>query len=372
MKTDNLPGLYIHIPFCSQRCRYCDFFSVPVSGQVEQWKKALIREAREHQDFAPLFGSLYLGGGTPSLLPLDKLEEITAYIYNLYDFSEDAEVTIEINPEDVTADFVSGLIDLGFNRLSLGVQSFRDEELNLLGRRHDSAGAEEALEICLESGIENVSIDLIFAVCYQTMKQWKYNLQRALSFKPHHISCYQLTLKRGSELEQLSRNGQIMFPPEELQRDMFITASGTLTENGYSHYEVSSYCRGEDRKSRHNRIYWKHLPFLGLGPSAHSFDGRIRWWNSSSMDKYIKRQEGEKAGLEELSFEKLDLERIFLGLRTSEGIGLELAVRYQADEGGIDMLIGQGLLKIRGDRLVPTRKGYLFADHIALSFFTQG
>jgi oxygen-independent coproporphyrinogen-3 oxidase len=369
MKTDKLPGLYIHIPFCQRKCRYCDFFSVcPEAGQPGRWKEALLREAGHYAGFSELFGSLYLGGGTPSVLPVGMLDEIISSLRKIYDFESSAEVTIEINPEDVTSDFVGALNDMGINRLSLGVQSFRDNELELLGRRHSAADAERGLEICLDSDIDNVSLDLIFALPYQTLKQWEYNLRRAMSFRPDHLSCYQLTLKEGTEMDRLASEGQLLFPGEEEQRDMFIATSGELTGAGYSHYEVSSFALGDRSRSRHNLVYWRHLPYLGLGPSAHSFDGSTRWWNSSSLDRYIEKADGETAGFEELSREKLDLEKIFLGLRTSLGVDLALARRYQGSEGVIEMLNARGLTEVRDGRLVPTLQGYLFADSIPLYF----
>ncbi|MFO7915988.1 MAG: radical SAM family heme chaperone HemW [Candidatus Krumholzibacteriales bacterium] len=367
MKTDNLPGLYIHIPFCEQKCAYCDFFSEPPAGRLESWKDALLREVRRHAGFAPLFGSLYIGGGTPSLLPPDMLAGITGRITDIYDFDDSAEVTVELNPEHVTPDFISFLQDTGFNRLSLGIQSFRDDELEFLGRRHRGADSERALEICMGSGIGNVSIDLIYALRGQSLRQWEYNLKRALTFRPDHLSCYQLTVKEGTVLGELAERGEVSLPPEEVQREMFIAASGTLRGAGYSHYEVSSFRLGASG-SRHNRLYWRHLPYLGLGPSAHSFDGSCRWWNSRSLDEYIRDSEGGPAGVEKLSPAQLDLEKIFLGLRTSEGVDLELAAGYSSGEGVIEMLAENGLAEVRGGRLVPTLEGYLFSDSIPLYF----
>ena len=367
MKTDNLPGLYIHVPFCEEKCVYCDFFSEPPDGRLESWKDALLRKARRKAGFASLFGSLYIGGGTPSLLPPGMLAGITGRIMDIYNFDGSAEITVEVNPEHVTPDLVILLRDAGVNRLSLGVQSFRDDELKFLGRRHRGADSERALDICMESGIDNVSIDLIYALCGQDLKNWEYNLKRALVFRPDHLSCYQLTVKEGTVLWDLAGNGEVSFPAEEVQRDMFIAASGSLKGAGYSHYEVSSFCL-TGRESRHNRLYWRHLPYLGLGPSAHSFDGSRRWWNSRSLDEYIGDMEASPAGAEELSPAQLDLERIFLGLRTSEGVNLDLAVRYSSGEGVIEMLSERGLAEVRDGRLVPTLEGYLFSDSIPLYF----
>ena len=370
MKTDNLPGIYIHVPFCEQKCIYCDFFSEPPAGRLKSWKDALLREARRHAGFAPLFGSLYIGGGTPSLLPPGIMAGITGEIMDIYKFDDSAEITVEVNPEHVTRDYAAFLRDAGFNRLSLGVQSFRDEELEFLGRRHGAADSERALEICMESGAGNVSIDLIFAVCEQTTSQWEYNLKRALSFRPDHLSCYQLTVKEGTALRELADKGKISLPREEVQREMYIAASDTLRSAGYSHYEVSSFCL-DGRESRHNRLYWRHLPYLGLGPSAHSFDGSIRWWNGRSLDEYIRDSESDPAGMEKLSGAQLDLERIFLGLRTWEGVDLELAAAYSSGEGVIEMLVERGLAEIRDGRLAPTLEGYLYSDSIPLYFTGQ-
>jgi oxygen-independent coproporphyrinogen-3 oxidase len=368
MKTDNLPGLYIHIPFCERKCRYCDFFSVPPSGRIGPWMEALFREAEERAGFAPEFGSLYLGGGTPSLLAPDQLGEIISRLKQSFSFSGSCEVTMEVNPEHAAFGYLNELAGAGINRISLGVQSFRDNELELIGRRHRAEDSERALELALLSGIENVSIDLIFALPFQNPDQWRYNLRRAASFRPQHVSCYQLTVKSGTEMDRLARDGQLLIPGEDRQREMFTEASGILSDNGYFHYEVSNFSLGKKKMSRHNLVYWRHLPYLGLGPSAHSFDGRNRWWNSCSLEDYINKEAGESAGLETLSGRELDLEKIFLGMRTFEGVDIELAKKCQSDEGVIDMLTGEGLARVNDGRLIPTVEGYLLADRIPLYF----
>ena len=364
-------GLYIHVPFCRKKCLYCDFPSGTDISLIPDWLVALDREMKLYPDFAPQVDTLYLGGGTPSLLAADELSVLLEGLKEHFEFSSDTEITLEANPDDLNQKILRNYQELGVNRLSLGVQSFDDRELAFLGRRHDAAQARNALAWAREAGFANLGVDLIYGLPGQTLEHWHRNLKTAVSFGPQHLSCYQLTLEGGTPLAHRQATGQFQPPPEELERDFFLFTSKFLEGQGYLHYEISNFARGVEFRSRHNIKYWNHTPYLGLGPAAHSYrDGR-RWWNHRSLKDYclaLSKGEAPVAGGEVLTPEQRRLEALYLGMRTRDGVDLKLMQEGQPREALLQEFIGAGLVEVREDRLIPTREGLVVADRLALGF----
>jgi oxygen-independent coproporphyrinogen-3 oxidase len=373
------PGIYVHIPFCRTKCAYCDFYSVTdlhgsssSHGIARRFIDALETEASMYgNDFPGPTGSFYVGGGTPSALDPDLVSKLPGIVSRMPGLEAGAEVTIEVNPDDVTPAALEAYVEGGFNRISIGVQSFDDAELVFLGRRHDAAGGVAAVEASISSGFERVGLDLIFGMAGQTLDGWRKSLEKALEFKPEHISCYQLTVEPGTPLGERMRVGEEVSVGEEIQREMFLETSSVLSGGGYTHYEVSNFALGGENYSRHNMRYWLRRPYLGLGPSAHSFDGRVRRWNHRSLEQWLDAVEkGEKptAGEEELSGEQIRAERLMLGFRTLLGVELDLLKEHPGWEETLEELLDISLVRIEGDRAIPTVEGYLVADQLPLLF----
>jgi oxygen-independent coproporphyrinogen-3 oxidase len=284
----------------------------------------------------------------------------------------DAEVTLEANPNDVTPEKLRICRELGFNRVSLGVQSMDDKELTFLGRRHTARQAVRAMQLIRASGFPGFGIDLIFGLPGQTDAEWRRTLQEVLAFSPNHISCYQLTVSRGTPLWGMQEAGRIVMPDEEQERSLFLTASEVLEGQGFVHYEVSNYARGNLHVCRHNSKYWDRTPYLGLGPSAHSLQGDTRWWNHRSVRQYCEELSlGRRPvqGSERLSEEQVALERLSLQLRTKDGAPIRDLGGYEKTDRMLPGLLEAGLLEVIGERAAPTREGFLVADRLPLLFF---
>lgn len=369
MSLSQHPGLYIHVPFCEKKCPYCKFYSIASLSLVSRWLQALRKEMRQYKDRFECFDSLYLGGGTPSLLRIRELEVILSDVFTGFDLAADAEVTIEANPRDLTLEKASDLKVLGFNRVSIGIQSFDELELVFLGRRHTARDAREAFKNLRSAGFANVGIDLMYGIEGQSLNGWSKTLKTALALRPEHISCYELTIEKGTPYWRMKQRGMMKAGCEEAARDFFIAASEILEDRGYLHYEVSNFARSESHRSRHNVKYWHHVPYLGLGPSAHSFQKRTRWWNLSSVRQYCNALEARKSpieGLEHLTDAQIKLESIALGLRTIDGFDARQIDSSSASIQALSRLQRSGLLRIRGDKIVPTTEGFLVADHLPL------
>ncbi len=372
-----IPGLYIHIPFCVTKCRYCSFYSTINPFLVTGFLAALVREMEIYKhrvEFGEPFDSLYIGGGTPSVLSPRQIEGIIASVINSFSIAEDSEITIEVNPGDMIGKMPYALKRAGANRISIGVQSFSRDMLSLLGRRHDGKQAADAIKGARKAGFDNISIDLIYAIPGQSVKAWVETLREAMRFKPSHLSCYELTVEKGTPLQRDISHGKIRFPDEGMQADFFFTTSEFLQTEGYRHYEVSNFAVA-GMESRHNQKYWNHTPYLGLGPSAHSFTGHSRSWNYPDTAAYIRELETGRLPVEAtelLDVEKLRMEALFLGLRTSRGISTEeYRNLYQVDllkekHDEIERLATAGFLTLDGGFLRPTRRGMAIADSLAL------
>ncbi|MFA5028536.1 MAG: radical SAM family heme chaperone HemW [Candidatus Methylomirabilota bacterium] len=378
-----MPGtisLYLHIPFCRRKCRYCDFYSVEADGRVEPFLGALSREvalAAPH-DPGEEIATVYVGGGTPSLLSPEQIGRILADLQRRWPIQEDAEISLEANPGTLTDESLAGFRRLGVNRLSLGVQSFQDPLLGALGRIHDRAEAIRAVELARAAGFTDLSLDLIYAIPGQTMAQWEADLRTAIGLAPEHLSAYSLTIEQRTPLGRMVAAGATRPAPPEIEAAMLERTMERLAAAGYEHYEVSNYARPGFR-CRHNQAYWSHADYLGFGPSAHSFrreDGwrrARRWWNVSDLGVYCARLEREDPPLEAeeaLGRQELLAERIFLGLRRGELdlASLERIFGWIPDgtHGGIlGQLELEGLATRAEGLLRLTPRGFLLCDEIA-------
>lgn len=371
------PGLYVHVPFCSAICPYCDF-AVLLGGPERRagYVATLAREVAVWGGRWPLatpFDTVYLGGGTPSALPPDLLGELLAALRASLAIAPDAWLSLEANPEDVTAEAADAWRALGVRTLSLGVQSFADEALRFLGRRHDGAAAHRAVATALAAGFEVVSVDLIYGLPGQTATAWRRDLATATALAPQHLSCYQLTVHEGTPFGFRRARGKLVELAEEGQAELFLLTHEELAARGWPGYEVSNFAADPRWHSRHNRKYWRHVPYLGLGPSAHSFDGGRRWWNERKLlpwQRAVAEAGGAVAGGEELGPRELALEHLLLGLR-SDGLDLALLGRLGCDlesarpAARVGAAVAAGLLAAAPGRLVPTLAGWAVADGLA-------
>lgn len=329
-----MAGVYVHIPFCASRCSYCDFFSTLRLDEVgHDYVEALIAEARLRK--AELNGkpvkTLYMGGGTPSQLPLPLLARLIDGLKATLDLNAVQEFTLEANPDDVTPEWSAAVRALGVNRVSMGVQSFQDAVLRLVGRRHTARQAIDAVASLRHAGIDNISIDLIYGLPGQTLETWAESVRQAVDLRPQHISAYGLTYEPGTRLWQQRECGEVVEASEDQYLDMYRVLVGMLQMAGYEHYEISNFALPGYR-SRHNSSYWNETPYLGLGAAAHSYDGTMRRSNPADLCGYIRRiTSGQPAcQVEDLAWWERYDERVMLGLRTADGVD---AHRLRSDFG---------------------------------------
>jgi oxygen-independent coproporphyrinogen-3 oxidase len=375
------PGLYLHLPFCSAICPYCDFAVLTGDGaRKRRFVASLVREMELWAEGAAAFAgidTIYFGGGTPSAHPPEEIAAILEAARRLLPIAARPRVCFEANPEDVTPESARSWRDLGIEFLSLGIQSFDPAALAFLGRRHSADEARRSVEIVRDASLPLVSIDLIYGLPGQSLEGWRSTLETAVALAPDHLSCYQLTFHEGTPFGFRLARGTMAEMPEEGQAEMFGLTHRFLADAGYPGYEVSSFARSPAHRSPHNPKYWDHTPYLGLGPSAHSFDGRRRWWNERKLGPWEKRVaagEWPIEGSEELTPADLALEALMLGLRTVEGIDLErFRSRFGYDllkrnEPLVERLAGEKLLVVSESALVPTLPGWAVADSLARAF----
>jgi oxygen-independent coproporphyrinogen-3 oxidase len=391
--TSSAPGLYLHVPFCSSICPYCDFSVIHAASPARQaFASRLVSEvalaAPAWRDPRP-FDTVYFGGGTPSQLRPDELARVLdACRAHLALASPSPWVFLEANPEDVTKGACDEWRGLGVRTLSLGVQSFSDETLRFLGRRHSGDEARQAVETALRAGFDTVSIDLIFGQRGQTTEDWRRDLTAAVALGPQHVSCYQLTIHPRTRFGVQAKHGRLSELPEEEQAALFELAHRFLADAGWPAYEVSNFARGPAHQSLHNRKYWDHTPYLGLGPSAHSLAAADahsqarRWWNERGTPRWGKRLAAGERPIEAqelLGPKDLAQEALLLGLRTTAGIDLDVfRARYGGDllarnQALVERLVDEGRVAVRtgpegGRRLVPTLTGLAVADGLAAAF----
>ena len=368
-----MAGIYIHIPFCKRRCIYCDFFSTTQSEKKPTYIHALCQELEMRKNYlgGEEIETIYLGGGTPSQLTEEELNEIFTSLYNIYKVKEDAEITLEANPDDLTPEYVSMLRRLPINRISMGIQTFQEETLKLLHRRHTARQAIEAFQRCREAGFRNISIDLMYGLPGETLDTWKQDLQQAINLHPEHISAYHLIYEEGTELWKLKEQHQVEEADEDLSVTLFSTLINELTNAGYQHYEISNFCL-PGLHSRHNSSYWTGKKYLGCGPSAHSFNGISRQWNVASLSKYI---EGIISGKPDFEIEDLNLytrynDFVITSIRTCWGMSLSrLRTEYGEELYNYCFRtakphIDEGVLEIREGVLKLTQRGIFISDGI--------
>ena len=368
-----MAGIYIHIPFCKRRCIYCDFFSTTQSEKKSAYVHALCKELDMRKDYleGEDIETIYLGGGTPSQLTQKELEEIFSSLYNIYKVKEDAEITLEANPDDLTPEYIHMLRTLPINRISMGIQTFQEETLKLLHRRHTAQQAIEAVKHCREAGFQNISIDLMYGLPGETLDTWEKDLRQAIALRPEHISAYHLIYEEGTALWKLREQHQVEEADEDLSVTLFRTLIDELTHAGYEHYEISNFCL-PGLHSRHNSSYWTGKKYLGCGPSAHSFNGTSRQWNVASLDKYIQAIQQGKLDYE---IEELDIytrynDFVITTIRTHWGMSLSHLRStygenlYQYCLRMAKPHLEQGVLEIKEDTLKLTKEGIFISDGI--------
>lgn len=361
--------MYVHVPFCVRKCSYCSFYSVCADEDIRRrFGNALLAELRTRVK-GRVIKTIYAGGGTPTLLPPVFWKGFLAQAGEIADISPADEFTIETNPGAVMEKELLALRQAGFNRLSIGVQSFNDTLLQTLGRIHTSYQAEETYRSARKAGFLNISLDLMYGVPGQTLKIWLKDLERIEELGPEHVSCYDLSVIEGTPIFKSINDGVLSKPDEETCRDMYFAADEILSRRGYLHYEISNFARCKSYISRHNSSYWDRTPYIGLGPSAHSFDGKVtRSWNVSSLEQYLERvEDGQSPTLdsEVVTKEQAALEMVMLGLRCSAGIDLkkietETGIRINREY--LNTMINNNRVILSGSKLVPTAEGMLYAD----------
>lgn len=367
-----MAGIYIHIPFCKQRCKYCAFYSTTLHSLQERYIRALCREIEMRKEYITEgIDTIYFGGGTPSVLTEAQLQNILNTIEHNFAVSQQAERTIETNPDDLTPEYLSVLHQLSFNRISMGVQSFNDKQLQRLGRRHTADKVREAVVNAHTAGFENISIDLIFALPSSTIQEWQHDLEQAIALHPTHISAYNLTYEEGTPLYNAMQRGDIIPLSEEENVEQFEILIERLTKAGYRHYEISNFAL-PGMESRHNSSYWHDIPYLGCGAAAHSYNGTSRQWNISDIKKYIEHIDSGNINceIEELSENDKYNDAVLTRLRTADGLPLEW-LKENFDSKYIKYLqryavshIKNGTLEEKGNCIALTKKGIFISDAI--------
>ncbi len=376
-----MAGLYIHIPFCEQKCLYCDFYSLPRSATTAEDREFFLLSLKKEivlrsQTIKPddYLDTVFFGGGTPSLLTANDIDTILNTFSKHYNISSDAEITLEANPGTLSKQQMQELRAAGINRLSIGVQSFRDDELRFLSRIHTAAEAKTSI-LNAQQYFENISIDLIYALPQQTLQQWIATLESAIHFSLQHLSCYTLIVEPKTQLFEMVRNGVVQPLDNDTEAEFFLYTSDFLSSFGYQHYEISNFCK-PTYECKHNLGYWTHQPYLGFGPSAHSFYNNTRWWNTRHLFHYCSLLNENKmpiSGGEHLNVKELKEETILLGLR-SRGINLqEYYKSYNEDfihshKEYIETLITNQLAIIESSTFRLTPKGYAICDEICQRF----
>ena len=382
-----MAGIYIHIPFCNSKCAYCGFYSLPSLKLKEQFLEALKEEIVGRKEYldGKTIGTIYFGGGTPSLLSIKEIGELLQLINTHYPVATNAEITLEANPDTLSLEYLIGLRQIGINRLSIGIQSFFDNDLQYLSRRHDANHARQCLDWAKQAGFSNISIDLIYGLPTSDAEQWNHNLDLFFEMDLPHLSAYALTLEPHSILTKQIELGKVQpVNEEDALRDYDILCQ-RAKENGYLHYEISNFCR-RGMHSRHNASYWFGTPYAGFGPSAHSFDGTSRQWNVASVEQYCNalRHCEERSNdvkcvqeKEQLTPEQLYNEYVMLRLRTHWGIDLkwlkrEMGERYSTYcEQHALPLLAQGRLSRTREFLHLNDDQMLFADAVAEDLFWE-
>jgi oxygen-independent coproporphyrinogen-3 oxidase len=373
-----MAGIYLHIPFCKKACHYCDFHFSTTMKNKDELIAAMHKELDLRKDYlqGEKIKTIYFGGGTPSVLESDEIKRILDHIHRVFEVEKEAEVTLEANPDDLTPSMIRGLKESTVNRLSIGIQSFRDKDLKMMNRAHNASQADYAVKASQDGGFENITIDLIYSIPGLSMREWKMNLETAIQLHVQHISAYSLTIEPGTVFGNYQSKGKLIAVDQDFSGDQFLTMIETLNKAGFDQYEVSNFCL-PDFESKHNSAYWNGARYLGIGPSAHSFDGESRQWNIANNSVYVRFLEKNEMNFErEILDERTRInEYIMTGLRTKWGIDNELLrSKYHFDlfkeyEEMIFELKHKGKLNIDESTMRLTKEGLLMADRIASDFF---
>jgi len=373
-------GIYIHFPYCIHKCFYCDFYSIEDSSTIDVFCNLLLKEIEmASQYFFRLpqeIDTIYFGGGTPSLINCEYLEKILNKILKFYKIADNVEITLEANPGTIDQKYLADYKSLGINRLSIGVQSFIDSELHFLQRIHNANESIDTFELARKIGFDNISIDLIYNLPNQTTNNLEYNFKKAIELSPEHISAYSLIYEEGTPLQKAVRQGKIVPLDEKIEETAFMCIIDKLTNSGYEQYEVSNFAK-YGKKSRHNSKYWHYEPYIGFGPSAHSFIYPIRHWNVRSINKYVELLHQNQLPIqekEEITLEKEIEEKIMLGLR-SDGIDInEFNIKYKIN---IMYLLNDiypnynEFIQISNGKVKLTKRGYLLSDAIIVELISK-
>lgn len=368
-----MAGIYLHIPFCKTRCIYCDFYSTTRSEWTDRYVEALCTELTRRKDYLqgePVH-TIYMGGGTPSQLSEKHFRKLFHTLQQVYGLEQCHEITLEANPDDLTEEYTAMLKTLPFNRISMGIQTFHEDTLRLLHRRHTGAQAIRAVELCRKAGFQNISIDLIYGLPGENDFRWNQDLQQAIQLQVEHISAYHLTYEEGTPLYNMLHQHSVQEVDEESSLRFFTSLMDTLKDAGYEHYEISNFCK-PGFHSRHNTAYWQGIAYLGCGPSAHSFNGSSRQWNKASLSAYMNGIEQNTCIYET---EQLDVytrynEYVMTGLRTQKGVSLKQlhhTFGMQLKDyclRNADSYLKNGQLEIQNEHLRLTRPGIFISDGI--------
>lgn len=371
-----MAGIYIHIPFCKKLCSYCDFYHVIANDDLSLYAEAIIKEAELRRNYLQneTVETVYIGGGTPSVMKTREIGNILESLSGMFRIEESSEITIELNPDDVDEDYLKELKKTGVNRISLGIQSWNNDDLRLMNRRHDAAGAQKALTACLKN-FTNVSADLIYGVPGMSLEKWEDHLEKIFSFDIKHLSAYHLTFEKGTALGRMLEKGLISEIDEDLSASMFNTLIKKSSDSGFIQYEISNFGK-EGFFSRHNMNYWKQVNYLGLGPSAHSFNGYSRQWNRNDIKNYLASIKNLKPDyeIEDLDKRTRFNEYIMVAFRTMWGVDLDYAESTFGRE-EYDYLLNMslkfrmyGLMNHNANHLVLTDQGKMISDNIISEF----
>ena len=372
-----MAGIYIHIPFCRKACHYCNFHFSTTHSLLPQMVESIVGEIRLRKDYlTDPVSTIYFGGGTPSICSNEQLSSIIDELKYAFTLSPDIEMTLEANPDDITAEKLLHWKSLGIKRLSIGIQSFVEEDLRWMNRAHNAKQATSAILLAKESGFDNISIDLIYGTPTLSNEQWKQNVHTAISLQVPHLSCYALTVEPKTALDKLIEKKKVLAPDPEKQARHFELLMQWMEQSGYEHYEISNFAK-TGMRSKHNSSYWQGAPYIGLGPAAHSFNGHSRQWNIANNALYIK---GIEVGnvtfeMETLTPTQALNEYIMTSLRTSEGLSFEQVTRIWNEEKTLEIrknaaiYIQQENAVINNEYLQLTSKGKLLADGIAADLF---
>ena len=373
-----MAGIYIHIPFCLQACNYCDFHFSTSLKTKNKIISSIINELILRKNYLKndIIETIYFGGGTPSILESSELAKILECVFKHYNISPDPEVTIESNPNDLNKKKIKNLISLGINRLSLGGQSFNDSQLKSLNRTHSSFDVENSIKTAQELGINNINLDLIYGLPKLSVKDWEVDLNKAISLNVTHLSCYCLTIEKGTVFFNRLKKGILKVVSDKQKTEQFLLMRKILTNENYIHYEISNFCK-QNYRSKHNSSYWNFQKYLGVGPSAHSFNGKTRQWNISNNSKYIYSIKNNEVFFEEevLTRNNIINEFILTSLRKMEGISnkklkeITSQKEYTNIKLQINDLVNRSLVSEKNDFYALTEQGMILCDKITSDLF---